>query len=301
MPKVPVVTRCLFITCRESEEPGFGTERRGTAQAPSQQAAPGPGAALLRSGNRTALLTHRGLPSLVGKPHELAFCFLVLWFILFHFGCFAQPAEPSRRRVLGGHVGFVPWTCSCPCPHVRHAPGAPGDQNQQWLSEGSVSMSGKICQHGVFVVLAARGGAASTDRWVNSWHWDELVGLVVACVLNLLPPGEAGGAGAGGAEASKGAEVLGAPLLGSILCLASLEEFAKLSLAVTAGDTGGWDSPRASAGSCRSHSGAAADVPPRAHSCVCPSSSAEPQGGIGQAVGPVSRKAAGKGAESDTG
>lgn len=65
MPKVPVVTRCLFITCRESEEPGFGTERRGTAQAPSQQAAPGPGAALLRSGNRTALLTHRGLPSLV--------------------------------------------------------------------------------------------------------------------------------------------------------------------------------------------------------------------------------------------
>lgn len=90
-----------------------------------------------------------------------------------------------------------------------------------------MSMSGKIRQHGVFLVLAARGGAAPADRWVNSWHWDELVGLVVACVLNLLPPGEAGGAGAGGAEASKGAEVLGTPLLGSILCLASLEEFAK--------------------------------------------------------------------------
>lgn len=30
MHKVPVVTRCLFITCWESKEPGFGTERRVT-------------------------------------------------------------------------------------------------------------------------------------------------------------------------------------------------------------------------------------------------------------------------------
>lgn len=124
MHKVPVVTRCLFITCRESKEPGFGTERGVTASARSQQAAPGLGAALLPSGNRAALRTHRGLPSLVGKPRELAFCFLAFWFILFCFGCSALPAEPWRRRMLGSHTGFVPWTCSCPRSHVRPAPGA---------------------------------------------------------------------------------------------------------------------------------------------------------------------------------
>lgn len=168
-----------------------------------------------------------------------------------------------------------------------------------------MSVSGEIRHHGAFVVLAAQGGAAPADRWVNSWHWDELVGLVVARVLSLLPLREAGGAGVGGAEATKGAEVLGTALAGVHPVLSKSGRVRKIIPRRDSwGHQGGWGSPRAATPAlalqeplrCSSRRATPCPQP-----CVCPPSSAEPRGGVGRAVGPVSREAAGEGAESDAG